>query len=661
MLSKLRAAVVLRSSSRVEQDPGTPERRASHEAASSRRSSGRSSGRSSSWSRLSPHAILSRSRSDSGRLGSDSEGAVSTSRKALFSPQGLFSRSRSASGLESAEDKPVEGQQEPVHGSAELLAPVLAAGSSRASFGASLPPLSQRSSASGAALGAALPPIGAKQARLVEALAYLLEPLVEAAGAPSKKDKEKSKEQGVFTLGLLLRLVEAANERALQLSGERPAAKAKGGATVQQETAARRARQLVAGLQTEGGHDRGRAVIDLSGLIEHDAAIVDLSGLASRPEPALAAIVEQMERGGAEVREQATLLLRKLSEHSDALSAAVRQTGAIKVLVRFVAGGTKGLPRVEAAAALTALARGHFEAQQAIAAAGAVPPLVKMLKAEGKHAAPGEGAAAALCLCTLMAQHAENTALVLAQGGLPALARMVLPLVYRATQLHAANGASGALQALHRVLQAEGAEEPPPSEAAAVAALRRLAAAFPPGGAPGLGLELLRKMVALADSAEKGGAHAAAALLVLVPEVEPALLVEAGAVPVLVRCLGELERGEVVRGASAAALIRLAHSGVPGRAAVVERTAQLLTRLSKDGGGAEQIVLVLAATGGLSEARFAAGAAKSVGRPLVRLSKRSSREGGDAGGDAAAGLVSDAAAGLLIGLAQYKHEVPATP
>ena len=57
---------------------------------------------------------------------------------------------------------------------------------------------------------------------------------------------------------------------------------------MQQETAARRARQLVAGLQTEGGHDRGRAVIDLSGLVEHDAAIVDLSGLASRPEPAFA-------------------------------------------------------------------------------------------------------------------------------------------------------------------------------------------------------------------------------------------------------------------------------------------------------------------------------------------------------------------------------------
>ena len=75
----------------------------------------------------------------------------------------------------------------------------------------------------------------------------------------------------------------------------------------------------------------------------------------------------------------------------------------------------------------------------------------------------------------------------------------MLPLVYRATQLHAANGASGALQALHRLLQVEGAEEPPPPEApppeapppeaAAVAALRRLAAALPPCGEPALGLE----------------------------------------------------------------------------------------------------------------------------------------------------------------------------
>jgi hypothetical protein len=367
---------------------------------------------------------------------------------------------------------------------------------------------------SGAALGAALPPIAAKQVRLLEALAYLLEPLVEAAGAASKKDKEKTKEQGVLTLALLMRLVEAANERALQLSGSLPAAKAKAGSTVQQETAARRARQLVAGLQTEYGNDRGRAVIDLCGLVEHDRAIIDLCGLASKPEGTLAAIVEQMDRGGADVREQATVLLRDLAEHSDALNEAIGRTAAIKVLARFVAGGSKGLPRAEAATTLTALARSGRERQEAVAAAGAVPSLVKMLKADGKHAAPDDSAAAALCLCSLMAHHAEITALVLAQGGLPPLARMVLPLVASATQLPAANGAPAALQALHKVLQDECASQTWPSEAAAVAAVRRLASAFPAGGAQGISLELLRRIVALADSTEKGATHAVASLLV---------------------------------------------------------------------------------------------------------------------------------------------------
>ena len=369
-------------------------------------------------------------------------------------------------------------------------------------------------SMSGAALGTALPPIAAKQARLLEALTYLLESLVEAAGAASKKDKEKTKEQGVLTLALLMRLVEAANERALQLSGERPAAKAKAASTMQQETAARRARQLVAGLQTDYGNDRGRAIIDLCGLVEHDRAIIDLSGLASKPEDTLAAIVEQMDRGGAEVREQATVLLGKLAEHSDALSEAIGQTAAIKVFARFVAGGSKGLPRAEAAATLTALARSRPESQDAIAAAGAVPSLVKMLKADGKHVAPDDSAAAALCLCTLMSHHAENTALVLAQGGLPPLSRMVLPLVYSATQLPAANGAPAAMQALHKVLQNECTPQSWPSEAAAVAEVRRLASAFPLGGAQGISLELLRKMVTVADSAEKGATHAVASLLV---------------------------------------------------------------------------------------------------------------------------------------------------
>ena len=120
-----------------------------------------------------------------------------------------------------------------------------------------------------------------------------------------------------------------------------------------------------------------------------------------------------------------------------------------------------------------------------------------------------------------MSHHAENTALVLAQGGLPPLSRMVLPLVYSATQLPAASGAPAAMQALHKVLQNECTPQSWPSEAAAVAAVRRLASAFPLDGAPGISLELLRKVVAFADSAEKGAAHAVASLLVRAARARP--------------------------------------------------------------------------------------------------------------------------------------------
>ena len=130
-------------------------------------------------------------------------------------------------------------------------------------------------------------------------------------------------------------------------------------------------------------------------------------------------------------------------------------------------------------------------------------------------------------------------------------------------------------------------------------------------------------------------------------EVKQQHLIDAGAVPLFVRCLGEVERGDIVLRTAGAALIRLIRSSVSGRAAVVDLTPQLLTQLKKDGGGAEQIALVLAASGGLNEAKFAAGAAKSIGKALVRLSKSSSVE------------VRDSATGLLIALAQSKHEVPA--
>jgi len=101
-----------------------------------------------------------------------------------------------------------------------------------------------------------------------------------------------------------------------------------------------------------------------------------------------------------------------------------------------------------------------------------------------------------------------------------------------------------------------------------------------------------------------------------------------------------VERGDIVLRTAGGALLRLIDSGDSGRAAVAERAAQLRTQLEKEipekemggemgremGAGAEQSALVLAASGGLSEPKFAAGAARSIGRSLVRLSKSTSVE-----------------------------------
>jgi hypothetical protein len=175
------------------------------------------------------------------------------------------------------------------------------------------------------------------------------------------------------------------------------------------------------------------------------------------PEGALGTIVEQLDRGGsAAAREQAVVLLRKIAEHTDALNRAIgRNPAAIKTLAKFVApGAAKVMPRAEAATTLAALARGQRANQDAIAAAGALSSLVKMLKADAKEVSAEEASAAALCLCALMAQHAENTALVQAQGGLPPLAQMAVPLVCSATQLPLAASTDEAMQALREVLQA---------------------------------------------------------------------------------------------------------------------------------------------------------------------------------------------------------------
>ena len=76
------------------------------------------------------------------------------------------------------------------------LAPVLAGSRSGSAAGAALPPIGDSRVPSGrvSRVGAVLPPIAAAPDRLLEALAYLLEPLVDAAGSASKKDKKDKKQ-----------------------------------------------------------------------------------------------------------------------------------------------------------------------------------------------------------------------------------------------------------------------------------------------------------------------------------------------------------------------------------------------------------------------------------------------------------------------------------
>ena len=63
---------------------------------------------------------------------------------------------------------------------------------------------------------------------------------------------------------------------------------------------------------------------------------------------------------------------------------------------------------------------------------------------------------------------------------------------------------------------------------------------------------------------------------------DASLLVDAGAVGLFVRCLGDMSRRETIMEAAGAALQRMIASGVPGRAAVIGSTPSLVELLRRD-------------------------------------------------------------------------------
>jgi len=525
-----------------------------------------------------------------------------------------------------------------------------------------LPPLPEARPARNPTL-LVLPSIGKKkqpaESQLLEALAYLLEPLVEQQSAGGSK-KEK-KEQGMLTLPLLLRVIEAAHERSLRRQGAAGAKSNKGGAaggpTPQQETAARRVRQLVSTLQTASTSDeKDRAVLELASVVEaDDARHGSVVKAVLDPNGAAATVVEQIDRGGSGgAREAAMRLVRRLAEEGAANQAAL--AAAIKPLVKHAGGSpAKGnrVPR-EAAMALAALARDHSSNQTAIGGAGAVAALVKLLKLEGGDYEL-ERQAAAGAVVALVASHDDNLQSVVAQGGVAPLARWALPLVYAATQIPTVRSGGQALQALHDVLNRSGNEPTPPpgsggtAEATAAATLRSLASAFPPSGVHGIGLELLRPIVALAATTAPGAPHATCAALVLAAEASTAAaeLVESGALALFVRCLGEEERGDVVVRSAGGTLLMRCAAGIgseEARGAILAATQQLLCYLHKDGAGAEQISRVLDAVDAMADGARASNAARQVAAPLVRL---------------ASDLRLDEATRLLCALATHPREAAA--
>jgi hypothetical protein len=158
----------------------------------------------------------------------------------------------------------------------------------------------------GTPVRAALPPIPApevtaptdKPVHLLEALLYLLEPLVGSAGG--KKAKTDKKELGTLTLALLVRVVEAANERVVQRHGEPKEERRAPMTSVQQQTAARRAKQLVQSLQTsQNSTEKDTAVLDLAKLAEGEVSAARGRVRRPREELARAAAAPPASRPGA--------------------------------------------------------------------------------------------------------------------------------------------------------------------------------------------------------------------------------------------------------------------------------------------------------------------------------------------------------------------------
>ncbi|KAG1678485.1 hypothetical protein FOA52_014516 [Chlamydomonas sp. UWO 241] len=124
----------------------------------------------------------------------------------------------------------------------------------------------------------------------------------------------------------------------------------------------------------------------------------------------------------ADVQARAAYALRHLTSGHAQNQAAVAAAGAIPALVRLLQDSEDA--HDEAAGALQSLARHHNHNQAAIADAGTIPALVRLLCRKDEYLQ----FAAACALDDLAANHAQNQTAIADAGAIPLLADLVFGL-----------------------------------------------------------------------------------------------------------------------------------------------------------------------------------------------------------------------------------------
>ena len=206
---------------------------------------------------------------------------------------------------------------------------------------------------------------------LLEPLVHMLEPLLNA------RAKDGS-QHGALTLSMLLTAASLANacSKGTAAKKGRPAS-----ASVQSQTSARRVKALLTTLRTSPRKDeKERSLSDLAQLVKQEPHLL----VAAALDEGVAPLVEMADCGSLKAKEQAAGLLRQVAS-SEAGRSAVARAGGIAPLVKLVAGQARP-PRLEATGALAALACAHPANQDAIAASGALTQLLRTPAGDGTPA-----------------------------------------------------------------------------------------------------------------------------------------------------------------------------------------------------------------------------------------------------------------------------------